>query len=157
MATYNNLPDLFGAIADSIRSKTGDSADIVADDFPAEISGIVIPTVYPVIVRVSVIPSDDNTITVNASGTQDFSAYNRAAAFITPSGNISLSAYQDGDFVLSFTHGIPNSETVLHDGADIRYVSSDQSGTEFAEDHVTLKTQNKLIARQTYKVVLWRA
>lgn len=38
--TYNNLPDLFSAIADAIREKTGESGTIVADDFPTEISQI---------------------------------------------------------------------------------------------------------------------
>lgn len=40
--THETLTSLFSDIADAIRAKTGDTADIVADDFPdaiAEISG----------------------------------------------------------------------------------------------------------------------
>lgn len=40
MPTHNTLPSLFSDIADAIRAKTGDSAQIVADDFPTAIAGI---------------------------------------------------------------------------------------------------------------------
>ena len=41
MATHTNLQNLFTAIADSIRAKTGKAGTIVADTFPTEIAGIV--------------------------------------------------------------------------------------------------------------------
>lgn len=41
MATHNTLTALFDDIADAIREKTGDTAAIVADDFPAEVRAIV--------------------------------------------------------------------------------------------------------------------
>lgn len=37
---YTNLKDLFTAIADSIRAKTGTTDKIVADDFPTAIDSI---------------------------------------------------------------------------------------------------------------------
>ena len=40
MAKHNNLNELFIAIADAIRSKTGSTDPIVADDFPDAISSI---------------------------------------------------------------------------------------------------------------------
>lgn len=40
MANYTTLSALFKAVADAIRSKTGSSASIVADNFPSAISGI---------------------------------------------------------------------------------------------------------------------
>lgn len=40
MAKYSNLKDLFTAIADAIRSKTGGTATIVADDFPSAIESL---------------------------------------------------------------------------------------------------------------------
>lgn len=40
MAKYTNLKDLFTAIADAIRAKTGSTGTIVADDFPSVISTI---------------------------------------------------------------------------------------------------------------------
>lgn len=41
---YSTLSGLFTAIANSIRSKTGSSAQIVADDFPTEIGNIIVAT-----------------------------------------------------------------------------------------------------------------
>ena len=40
MAKFNNLTDLFTAIANAIRSKTGSTDSIVADDFPDAIAAI---------------------------------------------------------------------------------------------------------------------
>ncbi len=40
MANYTNLKDLFTGIANAIRSKTGATDPIVADDFPSAIEGI---------------------------------------------------------------------------------------------------------------------
>lgn len=40
MATYSTLTSLFTAIANAIRSKTGGTGAIIADNFPSEISGI---------------------------------------------------------------------------------------------------------------------
>ena len=40
MANYTKLTDLFTGIANAIRSKTGNSSAIVADNFPTAISGI---------------------------------------------------------------------------------------------------------------------
>ena len=40
MATYNNLSALFTAIANAIRSKTGGTAAITANNFPTAIAGI---------------------------------------------------------------------------------------------------------------------
>lgn len=40
MAKHTNLKSLFTAIADAIRSKTGETSTIVADDFPDAISAI---------------------------------------------------------------------------------------------------------------------
>lgn len=41
MANYTTLTGLFKGIADAIRSKTGGSSNIVADNFPTAISGII--------------------------------------------------------------------------------------------------------------------
>ena len=40
MANYTKLTDLFTGIANSIRSKTGSTSEIIADNFPTSISGI---------------------------------------------------------------------------------------------------------------------
>ena len=40
MAKHESLSALFAAIADAIRTKTGTTGEIVADDFPAEIANI---------------------------------------------------------------------------------------------------------------------
>lgn len=41
MANYTKLTDLFTGIANSIRSKTGSTSEIIADNFPSEINNIV--------------------------------------------------------------------------------------------------------------------
>ena len=52
MATHKNLTELFTAIADAIREKTGATGPIVADDFPDAILAIVTgPSVVPVTVN----------------------------------------------------------------------------------------------------------
>ena len=40
MATYTTLSGLFKGIADALRAKTGNTAQIVADDFPEAISAL---------------------------------------------------------------------------------------------------------------------
>ena len=40
MATHANLNSLFSDIADAIRSKTGKTSTIIADNFPTEINNI---------------------------------------------------------------------------------------------------------------------
>lgn len=158
MATYTNLPDLFGAIADSIRSKTGGSADIVADDFPTEISGIVIPTVYPVIVRNGVTPYDANTIIITAGSSQDFSVYNRAVALITPSTAISVAAHSTKQIVLhGLWSGTTCNEVLLDAGSRIGTKNPyTATGTAFLPQKATLKTTSEFLTNRTYTVVLWR-
>lgn len=64
MATHNTLTELFTAIADSLRGKTGGSGAIVADDFPSVIDGISTG---------GITPSGTKTITEN--GTYDVTNY----------------------------------------------------------------------------------
>lgn len=52
--TYSTLGSLFTAIANAIRAKTGSSADITADDFPAEIAAI---TTTPTLQNKTVTPA----------------------------------------------------------------------------------------------------
>ena len=78
--THETLEGLFGAIADAIRGKTGVSAEIVADDFPSEISSI---EVAPTPLYKSVINNDQNSIRVPASDGEDLSVYNAACVFLS--------------------------------------------------------------------------
>lgn len=63
----SGLTNLFGDIADAIRSKKGTSADIVASDFPSEIMSI--PT--------GTAPTGTKTVSITANGTrtEDVSGY----------------------------------------------------------------------------------
>jgi surface protein len=58
---YNNLSELFKAIADAIRSKTGSTESIVAEDFPEVIESIIAggdPSIDPVAAEVGSIIMD---------------------------------------------------------------------------------------------------
>lgn len=87
---HTTLTALFTAIANAIRSKTGKSAEIVADNFPSAISGIVTPvlqskTVSPSTspqtikpdtgynglsaVTVSAVPTETKSVTANGTYT----------------------------------------------------------------------------------------
>jgi hypothetical protein len=57
MANYTTLSALFTATANAIRAKTGDSATIVADDFPTEIAAIKPPSNYGLITFTAAIPT----------------------------------------------------------------------------------------------------
>lgn len=81
----STLTELFTNIANSIRSKTGGTAQIKAEDFPAEIGDI----------SVGIIPEGTTSITQN--GTYDVTAFASAsvavpASGITPTGTKNITA-----------------------------------------------------------------
>lgn len=65
MAKHKTLSELFTAIADAIRSKTGGAEDIVADDFPEQIeaipTGITVPEGYTIETGLFTPDADINT------------------------------------------------------------------------------------------------
>lgn len=64
MAKYNNLPDLFAAIADSIREQTGKTDGILAEDFPNAIKDIRGKTVKIVAIDYSNFENGSFTVTL---------------------------------------------------------------------------------------------
>lgn len=73
--THENLTSLFGDIADAIRAKTGSSADIVADNFPAEIAAI--PALSdPVLYNMTyhTLEKTETLVTPSKGGKQDISS-----------------------------------------------------------------------------------
>lgn len=68
MATYNNLTSLLSAIANAIRTKTGNSAVINAQDFPSKIESIsTTPNSQKVTIEVTLTSGEvkDQTFTFN--------------------------------------------------------------------------------------------
>ena len=91
MVKYPTLTALFSAIANSLRSKTGTTGTIVADDFPSVIDGISTG------VEGGIIPTGTKSITSN--GTHDVRTYESAEVnvpipdgYIKPSGAKSITS-----------------------------------------------------------------
>ena len=84
--THSTLTELFTDTANAIRSKTGSSAPIKADDFPSAISSISVG------VEGGIIPTGTKDIVAN--GVFDISTYEKVNVAvpvgITPSGSISI-------------------------------------------------------------------
>jgi len=88
MAKYNTLGALFTAIANSLRSKTGGSGKIVADDFPTVIDGLSTGGITPT-----------GTKNITSNGTHDVTSYANASVnvpvpdgYIKPSGTKNITA-----------------------------------------------------------------
>lgn len=101
MAKYNTLTALFTAIANSLRSKTGGTGKIVADDFPTVIDGLSTGGITPT-----------GTKTITSNGTHDVTSFATAkvevpASGITPSGTKEIT--ENGTFdVTSFASAAVN-------------------------------------------------
>ena len=76
MANHKTLGSLFTAIANSLRSKTGGTGSIVADDFPAVIDSLSTGGITPT-----------GTKTITANGTHDVSSFASAAVNVPTGGS----------------------------------------------------------------------
>ena len=83
MATHKTLTQLFTAIANALRSKTGETGTIVADDFPNVINGLSTGGITPT-----------GTKSITSNGTHDVTSYASAnvnvpipSGYIKPSGS----------------------------------------------------------------------
>ena len=64
MATHKTLTQLFAAIANSLRGKTGSTDAIIADDFPSVIDGLSMGGITPT-----------GTKNITSNGTYDVVSY----------------------------------------------------------------------------------
>ena len=151
MATYNNLPDLFGAIADSIRGKTGASAEIVADNFPTAIDGIAVNTPSR---TYSVTGNGYDQITVHASTGEDLSVYNSVTLMLLPSGTLQ---YPTNSVVALIMRSASKADITYADkeGKLARSIEANVS-VKFNTTSVSISTPYPFLNGQVYEVVLWK-
>ena len=76
MATHKNLSELFTAIADAIREKTGSTDPIVADDFPEAILAI------------QTGPSGPFTVLITADNIQNYFTVTNSSYYFKGSGTV---------------------------------------------------------------------
>lgn len=132
MAKYSTLTALFTAIANSLRSKTGSTGSIVADDFPSVIDGLSTGGITPT-----------GTKTITTNGTHDVTAYASASVNvptgITPSGTKTITANGTVD-VTNFASALVNVT-----GLNARVFTSTVSA-DATSDTKTISGANDFIA-----------
>ncbi len=130
MTTYNSLSALFTAIANAIRSKTGGSSIIVANDFPSAIENI---TSLQVGTSETTITRDSKTIVFDVLGAPlYFGCYVLSGWNTTLTSKRVIDVFSNGDVISG--HGIyySNSKAYLTYYADlgtVTYSAQDQTLT----------------------------
>lgn len=149
MAKYNTLSALFTAIANSLRSKTGGSGKIVADDFPTVIDGLSTGGITPT-----------GTKTITANGSHDVTTFATAQVNvpvgITPSGTKTITAngnYDVTNFAMAQVNvPVPAPPVGLNARIFTATVSSDVTSGDY-----TLSGANEFLAsiRSNPKAFVW--
>ena len=143
--TYGSLTSLFTAIANALRSLNGTSAQIVADDFPSEISNIPMAVSTTFAITGDPLPT---TATITISGV-DLSSYNRLML-------LGLVEQVNADLVVGcFYSAFGGNDPYIysHDYQD--GFKSSAAMVTFTENAITIASQGAAFAG-TYYAVIWK-
>ena len=143
MPNHTSLASLFGDIADAIRAKTGSSAQIVADNFPASITAI---SSLRVVTASKDLTSTTRNLVFNNLPGEPLLFYCYYPGNISGTSARVSSVFYDGNRCRGFSNSTSSSGKIQHSTSYYSYTYSD--GT------LTVKSSNPYFTDDTYHLVM---